>query len=155
LLVNLIIVIVVIIVMDSKGVSEVVGTLMAVLITFALAAVAFNFITAATVKPENIHLTKIFLKDISYGEVKFTYHGGTNFGQIVQVRFLINGEEYVNLSSEPPVGAIWVFKDGEQPKGPGALPKTLHLNPGKNDDHLIIVGKFSDGYESVIVDTFV
>jgi flagellin-like protein len=43
-------VIVAIMVMNAKGVSEVVGTLMAVLITFALVAVAFNFITAATVK---------------------------------------------------------------------------------------------------------
>ena len=140
---------------NSSGVFSIIGEILAVLITVAIAALAYTYVTGSVIKPENFHTSKLFLAEATGDGFIVTFHGGIDLGEIVGIKIIVNGEEFVNYSSKPKIGDTWVFKAGQCPQGPGALSKVFNPHYGKNDDHLVIVGEFSDGYKAVLVDTYV
>ena len=139
----------------SSGISSIMGEILIVLIIVAIAALVYTHVTESGVKPEESHISKLFRDEATGDKFTVTFHGGMGSTEIVGIKIIVNGEEFVNYSSKPKIGDTWVFEAGKSPQGPGALSKVFNPHYGKNDDRLVIVGEFSDGYEAVLVNTYV
>jgi flagellin-like protein len=140
---------------NKKGVSPIIGTLLIVLIAVVISAFVMAMSFGMAEKSRQTYIVTFQLVDQKVDEFTILFYGGADFQYLRGVKIIIDGVVYVEYNSTPNVGTQWYFKDGQTPTGPGAQSVTVSLSPGKNDDHLIVVGKFLEDIEVVVLDTYV
>ena len=125
--------------MDEKGVSPVIGVILMVAITVILAAVIASFVfgMAGTVKKQ---YTVVATASILGNEIVITYQGGPDHQLLSELNVTACGNGSTGTFNTTAVGAT--FKCGTNSATP-------------NPDHVVVVAKFKDGTEQVILDTYV
>ncbi len=141
--------------MNKIAVSPVLGTIFMVAIVIVISALVMAMSLGLTEKTRTSYIVTFQLVDQKADDFTVLFYGGPDIEYLQGVKILIDNVVYVDYDGSLSVGDQWYFKNSQTPTGPGALPTTVSLSPGKNDDHLIIVGKFPDDVETVLIDTFV
>ena len=127
--------------MDEKGVSPVIGVILMVAITVILAAVIASFVFGMAGTVKRTYTVAATASETCQGAdctITVTYQGGPDHPYVTWVNVTACGDGGSTTISNPTVGATYTC-DG-----------TL----GRND-HVVVVAKFADGTEQVILDTYV
>ena len=136
---------------NDDAVSPVIGVILMVAITVILAAVIAAFVFGMA---GNIQKTKIIAATAqsSGTDIYVTYQGGQDDSALIAVNVTApNGTTYQSTTTncvlatggtaaKPAVGAVCKLGSGSATGG---------------QDHIVVVGRFSDGTSQVITDTYV
>jgi|Deesub1362A_J573_1020465.scaffolds.fasta_scaffold00755_4 flagellin-like protein len=140
---------------NGEAVSPVIGTILMVAIAIVISTLVMVMSYGMAEKTRQSYIVTFQLVDQKADDFTILFYGGPDIEYLEGVKMMVDGVVYVEYNSTPNVGTQWYFKDGQTPTGPGAQSVTVSLSPGKNDDHLIVVGKFPNDIETVLIDTYV
>jgi len=140
---------------NKKGVSPIIGAILMILIAVAISIAVMTISYGMVEKSRTVYSVYFQIVDQKLDEVTVVLYGGPDISYLQRVKISINNQLYVNYTGSLSVGTQWYFKDGENPTGPGNQSVIVDLSPGKNDDHLIVVGMFSNDVETVLIDTYI
>jgi len=140
---------------DRKAVSPVIGTILMVAIAIAISALIMAMSYGLAGKTRQSYIVTFQLVDQKADDFTILFYGGPDIEYLQGVKMMVDNVVYIDYNGSLSVGDQWYFKDGQNPTGLGAKNVTVSLSPGKNDDHLIVVGKFPDDVEAVLIDTYV
>jgi len=140
---------------NSKAISPVIGTILMVAITIVISGVAIAVLYGFLTNPTRGYTVTFQLVDQKPDDFTLLFYGGPDIEYVEGVKIMVNNVVYVDYSGSLSVGDQWYFKDGEYVDGKGNTSQIVSLSPGKNDDHLIVVVKFPNNLETVMVDTYV
>ncbi len=141
--------------LDIKGVSPIIGTIFVIAIVIVISTLVMAMSLGLTEKPRYSYIVTFQLVDQKADDFTVLFYGGPDIEYLEGVRMMVNDVVYVNYTGSLSVGTQWYFKDGQNPTGPGNQSVIVDLSPGKNDDHLIVVGMFSNDVETVLIDTYI
>jgi len=141
--------------LKEEGVSPVMGTILMVAITIVISALVMAMSYGLAEKSRQSYIVTFQLVDQKADDFTVLFYGGPDIEYLQGVKMMVDGVVYVDYTGSLTVGEQWYFKNGQTPTGPGAQSVTVSLSPGKNDDHLIVVGKFPNDVEAVLIDTYV
>ena len=141
--------------MNKKAVSPVVGTILMVAIAIVISALVMAMSFGLTEKSRQSYIVTFQLVDQRADDFTVLFYGGPDIEYLRGVKMMVDGVVYVDYNGSLKVGDRWYFKDGQPATGLGSTGTNVSLSPGKNDDHLIVVGKFPDNVETVLIDTYV
>ncbi len=141
--------------MNKEAVSPVIGTILMVAIAIIISALVMAMTFGLAEKTRQSYIVTFQLVDQKADDFTILFYGGSDIRYLQGVKMMVDNVVYVDYNGSLTVGQEWYFKNGTTPTGPGAKPIVVNLSPGKNDDHLIVVGKFPDNVETVLIDTYV
>ncbi|MBO8182574.1 MAG: type IV pilin [Archaeoglobus sp.] len=141
--------------MENKGVSPVIGTILMVAIAIIISALVMAMSYGLAEKTRQSYIVTFQLVDQKADEFTILFYGGPDIEFLQGVKMMVDDITYIDYNGSLSVGQYWYFKNGANPQGPGNQSVTVSLSPGKNDDHLIVVGRFPDNVEAVLIDTYV
>jgi len=127
--------------------------MVAIAITISALVMAMSWGLAE--KTRRSYVVTFQLVDQKADEFTVLFYGGPDIEYLQGVKMVVDDVTYIDYTGSLSVGQYWYLKNGSQPQGPGNQSVTVSLSPGKNDDHLIVVGKFPDNVETVLIDTYV
>jgi flagellin-like protein len=141
--------------LNEKGLSPVLGTILMVAIAIIISALVMAISYGLAEKSRQSYIVTFQLVDQKADDFTVLFYGGSDIKYLQGVKMMVDGVVYVDYTGSLTVGEQWYFRNGSLPSGPGAQSVTVSLSPGKNDDHLIVVGKFPNDVETVLIDTYV
>jgi|Deesub1362B_J571_1020462.scaffolds.fasta_scaffold22760_2 flagellin-like protein len=130
--------------MDEKGVSPVIGVILMVAITVILAAVIASFVFgmgSSVKKTYNVAVTAQQNGD----DIVVTLNGGPDMASLQNITITTPASGCTgsgmsgNVDTDPTVGDVYTCANA--------------ATAGR--DHVVVVGKFADGSEQVLLDTYV
>jgi len=128
--------------MDEKGVSPVIGVILMVAITVILAAVIASFVFGMAGTVKRTYTVAATASETCQGDnnctISITYRGGPDHPYVIGLNVTQCGTNTTPASLSVQVGAT----------------HTCDGTPGRND-HVVVVARFADGTEQVILDTYV
>ena len=130
---------------DEEAVSPVIGVILMVAITVILAAViaAFVFGMGGSLKKQYVVACTVTQNG---SNVDVTYQGGADASSLLELNVTIGGTLHQG-------SGVFGSATGTTALDPGAFKTFTGATSGR--DHVIIVGRFSDGTKQVIIDTYV
>jgi len=141
--------------LNQRGVSPVVGTILMVAIAITISALVMAMSYGLAGKTRQSYIVTFQLVDQRADEFTILFYGGLDVEYLQGVKMMVDNVVYIDYNGSLSVGEQWYFKNGDVPQGPGNKSITVSLSPGKNDDHLVVIGKFLNDIETVLIDTYV
>jgi len=139
----------------NDAVSPVMGTILMVAIAIMISALVMAMSFGLAEKTRQSYIVTFQLVDQKADDFTVLFYGGSDIEYLQGVKMMVDGVVYVDYNGSLTVGDRWYFKDGQAAVGLGSTGTIISLSPGKNDDHLIVVGRFPNDVEAVLIDTYV
>jgi len=124
---------------DEDAVSPVIGVILMVAITVILAAVIGAFVFGMGSGVKKTYIVAATATQTTATAITVTYNGGPDAGYVANINVTQAGTHTNNTVLGTTVGSSVSIAGG---------------TPGKND-HVIVVAKFTDNSEQIILDTYV
>lgn len=129
--------------MDENAVSEVLAEILIVALVVIIAAIIGAMVFGLVPYLQNTKVVGITATRFNQSNITVTYSGGQNQGDLYWLNISVNGNFIRSMGT---IGGTTPVIVGNSTLIPGRL-------PGR--DHVVIVGSFSNGYQQVLIDTYV
>jgi flagellin-like protein len=128
---------------NDEAVSEVIGTILIIALVVTLAAIIGAMVFGLVGNMQDTKVVAVTAVRFNESNISLTYHGGDRPDQLYWLNISVNGT---------PVGRMGTL-GGTSPVKVGNV--TLVAGNFLGNNHVIVVGAFSDGKEQVLLDTIV
>ncbi|MCX6672088.1 MAG: type IV pilin N-terminal domain-containing protein [Euryarchaeota archaeon] len=138
---------------NDEAVSPVIGTVLMVAVTVILAAVIASFVFGSAGTVQKTKVVAATAQTTTAGDIHITYHGGQDTDSLMSI----------NITA--PNGSVWYTTDstgtlantGSMAKPEVGAVMQLHQAADwpSGQKHIVVIGRFNDGTDQVILDTMV
>lgn len=126
---------------NDEAVSEVIGTILIIALVVTLAAIIGAMVFGLVGNMQDTKVVAVTAIRFNESNISLTYHGGNRPDQLYLLNISVNGA---------PIGRM-----GTGTSSVDVGNTTLVAGNFPGNDHVIVVGAFSDGTEQVVLDTMV
>ncbi|NLH25070.1 MAG: type IV pilin [Methanomicrobiales archaeon] len=132
---------------EEEAVSPVIGVILMVAIVVILAAVIAAFVFGMTGTVQGSKSIAATARYVGPDSVEVTYQGGTDHVKLEYLILTINGVSYNSTATDP------FYSDTEAGLQPAVGTKFLFADEEPvTENTVVVVGRFSDGADQVILD---
>jgi flagellin-like protein len=126
---------------NDEAVSEVIGTILIIALVVTLAAIIGAMVFGLVGNMQDTKVVAVTAVRFNESAIRLTYHGGDRVDQLYWLNISVNGARIGSMGT------------GTSSVDVGNTTLVAGNIPG--NDHVIVVGAFSDGTEQVVLDTMV
>jgi len=126
---------------NDEAVSEVIGTILIIALVVTLAAIIGAMVFGLVGNMQDTKVVAVTAVRFNESAISLTYHGGDRVDQLYWLNISVNGASSGRMGT------------GTSSVDVGNTTLVAGNIPG--NDHVIVVGAFSDGTEQVVLDTMV